>query len=930
MALKNFQLPHDYATQPDSSERREFIKTGILGAGIAAGAGIGALALRGVAGKAARNETARNAVNRVVTAQRNAKIAREGVVQEAQAQAAKEAKGAFKAKGKAYAKDIREIAKNPNLTKGEKEKFKSAHARWKEANAAPTEFDTVIREKRDGLSKARDGALLAGGLGVLGAAGYAGFKARGAAKAITSAVREHAPAISSKVNAALDQATLAASHLKVTGEQAAHAVAPSSDMGKLYKSAKGAVHNILDPVNTAKETHAGWKAGLAATPLSKPGDSLMTRIKNAKQSFVSGFNAPVEQLKTRPKWALSANLKAQLKEFSRSRVYYCPQCGFEKSYHRVQQQVVFCPSDNSPMIPELNEFSLQTDEDGIPLNGRVAHDRFIKQIRESDLDRRDHNMRNAGVAGAVTGALVPSKKLGIGIRAALGAAAGGASVLGVRAVTDHKRDIYGDRPRWAKTAETVPAAGGAAAAAILAAKKAKLFAAIEKADPKTNIHPALKAALLGAGSGVVLGAIPGLKIGSTLAGTAASIGKGALLGGALAGGGTAIGTQILGHPQEGEGAPIMKRAALGGAIAGGVLGTAGVLAARKAPRIAKAAGLNLGSLAKTWRPAAFVKNASLPAAALSGAGAGAIIGGTHAADEGQEVDTVNAIQEQKPKTFQSQVQGLLKEFGYSDQTRNSQGRWRNPVREKLGLDDDAGTAVPVRQSIQGFYNQGKAIHRWGGRGSGIVGDATSVIAGNPRDRDAAGRPRKREWEKAWFKNTVGAAAGAAALYGAAKVTKDTAVGRKHILPLVKKADDLGKKYGVRLFDQWAEYNGWDVRDPRGRSARVFAPGSRPRVRREKDWHEKKENRELLLKVAAGAVGAAGVGAGIVGARAHAGLPINPFKNAGKGIFDLKGKPVAAAAKGPRYQSTSYPTGHHGDAVEEIRRKGLHIVEREIA
>ena len=42
MALKNFQLPHDSATQPDSSERREFIKTGILGAGIAAGAGIGA------------------------------------------------------------------------------------------------------------------------------------------------------------------------------------------------------------------------------------------------------------------------------------------------------------------------------------------------------------------------------------------------------------------------------------------------------------------------------------------------------------------------------------------------------------------------------------------------------------------------------------------------------------------------------------------------------------------------------------------------------------------------------------------------------------------------------------------------------------------------------------------------------------------------
>lgn len=50
---------------------------------------------------------------------------------------------------------------------------------------------------------------------------------------------------------------------------------------------------------------------------------------------------------------------------------------------------------------------------------------------------------------------------------------------------------------------------------------------------------------------------------------------------------------------------------------------------------------------------------------------------------------------------------------------------------------------------------------------------------------------------------------------------------------------------------------WDVRDQRGRSARVFAPGARPRERREKAWHERVDNiRKLAV---AGAVAAAGAG-----------------------------------------------------------------------
>ncbi len=55
--------------------------------------------------------------------------------------------------------------------------------------------------------------------------------------------------------------------------------------------------------------------------------------------------------------------------------------------------------------------------------------------------------------------------------------------------------------------------------------------------------------------------------------------------------------------------------------------------------------------------------------------------------------------------------------------------------------------------------------------------------------------------------------------------------------------------------------GWDVRDARGKSARVYAPGSRRRERREKQWGEKTDNirkvRNAALVVAAGGIGAAG-------------------------------------------------------------------------
>ncbi|NDG71154.1 MAG: hypothetical protein EBY32_07585 [Proteobacteria bacterium] len=121
----------------------------------------------------------------------------------------------------------------------------------------------------------------------------------------------------------------------------------------------------------------------------------------------------------------------------------------------------------------FNQF--QTDEAGIPLTGRVARDRFVKKLRDEDLDRRDANILRAGGAGALAG-LLARGRIGASKRALIGAGAGGLGVIGIRALTNNDRDIYGERNRGSKRAELLPAVGGLGAAAWLAGKRLKAFA----------------------------------------------------------------------------------------------------------------------------------------------------------------------------------------------------------------------------------------------------------------------------------------------------------------------------------------------------------------------------------------------------------------------------------------------------------------------
>jgi len=53
-------------------------------------------------------------------------------------------------------------------------------------------------------------------------------------------------------------------------------------------------------------------------------------------------------------------------------------------------------------------------------------------------------------------------------------------------------------------------------------------------------------------------------------------------------------------------------------------------------------------------------------------------------------------------------------------------------------------------------------------------------------------------------------------------------------------------YGPYGYQDYYSAPGWDLRDARGKSARVFAPGAKKRMRRSAEWHEKKDNQKKLI------------------------------------------------------------------------------------
>ncbi len=338
------------------------------------------------------------------------------------------------------------------------------------------------------------------------------------------------------------------------------------------------------------------------------------------------------------------------------------------------------------------------------------------------------------------------------------------------------------------------------------------------------------------------------------------------------------------------------KSALGGAVIGAL--TRGKMARRQAAAIGAGVGIGAQTVARTGT--GFTKDQfgdrsftgksidkAVPTAGLIGAGVLAIrkLRGRMPVTLAARGTTKRQLLSAKLK----EVHFFAKSYEHhSDrEARDTTGQFRDSLgaairgetnyrNETVGLTD-----APV---INNAYRRAKTAVKIGNRVGALSRDAAGALAGQAKV-DNRGRPLKREWEKSWFTNGIknvvatGAVLGGAALLrknpklrGALVAAGARAAGRAGTVVKrgaqavgtgINKATNVDRFFAakVRAYFFDATASDWDVRDARGRSARVFAPGARPRERREKQWHEKVGNirRVAVIGALTAAAGGAGLG-----------------------------------------------------------------------
>ncbi len=122
------------------------------------------------------------------------------------------------------------------------------------------------------------------------------------------------------------------------------------------------------------------------------------------------------------------------------------------------------------------------------------------------------------------------------------------------------------------------------------------------------------------------------------------------------------------------------------------------------------------------------------------------------------------------KSFSTPAQRMGIEFAVSDQlVTKDKKTYASPLKVAAGTQEayrrgsNTSVDLPIgdMQVVKAAYRKAGDISKWGTRGGRLVKDASDVITGKPRARDASGRKKKREWEKGW----AGEAAKKAAITG---------------------------------------------------------------------------------------------------------------------------------------------------------------------
>jgi hypothetical protein len=118
------------------------------------------------------------------------------------------------------------------------------------------------------------------------------------------------------------------------------------------------------------------------------------------------------------------------------------------------------------------------------------------------------------------------------------------------------------------------------------------------------------------------------------------------------------------------------------------------------------------------------------------------------------------------KSFETPAQRLGVEFSVAapvdkSKVRGETGKFVDHWKVASGMDKgytrdgrEAKVGMLDPAVLKSLKRKADVANKWGTRGGGFVKDTAAVVQGKPRERDASGRKKKREWEKGWFKDTV--------------------------------------------------------------------------------------------------------------------------------------------------------------------------------
>lgn len=290
-------------------------------------------------------------------------------------------------------------------------------------------------------------------------------------------------------------------------------------------------------------------------------------------------------------------------------------------------------------------------------------------------------------------------------------------------LTDHHANETAHRKRAALGTLIAGTAGAGTAGYLIGRPKKQQVQQFKSKD----LEPWQTAGLSAAASGGVLGAIPAFRTGSTFKGSLKGIATGAGLGALLGGGGTYIGTKLLGKPKRNDPTAITKRAALGGSIAGLGLGSLGVAALRRGKRLPGIGTLD--EAAKNWRPANFIRSSGAPLAIGTGALIGAAIAGAHATDEGQQVDTLRNLR--KPIRMSSRsipIRFAMQKPAVAQDRYRKQIHEKDEQRAESNYLRSAGAGAALAAVLRKHTKLPFAANLLTGAGAGLAAQAATRMA----------------------------------------------------------------------------------------------------------------------------------------------------------------------------------------------------------